>query len=1793
MSVTRRVLPLLLAVLLATGVLGPAAGYASAEPEEPLLEAISIGRFDTGSEGWSAYMDAYPSGGFQRDPVPFATAGNRAVKLPGDFSSGHKNGAIARALPGEDFYKVSFRLKTTDVDRIYTRLIDGSGQTFQQQIAVTPDNQWQTIVIDELTAGEHWGGAGDGSWHSTAWALQIMTDTDFVTNHPSGEPIEVLVDDVQLYVADPAGERTIPIGQFDAGDDGWSASMISYQSGYQEDAYILETIDADGGQRAAKLPGDFSGSYQNSLISKSLPGLDIRKVSFKVKTLDVNRVLTRLIDATGQTFQQLLPVVPDGQWHTVTIDELGLGDSWGGAGDGSWHGVAQSLQIMADKSYIVKSPNDGHVEVLIDDVQLYIDKQAEVTLEHLLDDFEQPSDWYYGYGDSPGVIGSYTRTDADAYEGDYSGKLSADFSAGSQYVTMYTPIYDGLDVEKLAFRIKTSAYQKVKVRTVDTTGQIFQHEYPLLPTGEWQQVVVDQMASAASWHGAADGVWHGPIKGFYILLDQADLIDVGAGVGEAYIDQVTASEQPVDFQIMQRTLGHIYLNDQTVQFDLQAPGDQVAWQVTDYWGRVVRSGSKPVADGIANLTLQSLDNGYYLLDVVAYSGGVKLGTRSASFAVLDEAIDLHTVTDSPFGIATHFDLGWSPSLIPLIQKAGIKHIRDEMRWSDVELTAGVYEFRTKYDQYMNQIQALGIDLLLVLSYMNPNYDGGYTPYTPAGREAFARYATAILEHYPDQIKQVEVYNEYNIGFSSGPGAQDPAYYFQLLKETYNQVKAYDNEVSVIGPVTSQIPWEWLKTLFAQADLDGKALDYMDAVSVHPYRYPGSPEGMDQDIVNLQQLVQDYNDNEPKPIFISEWGWPTHQGLTGTSEAMQAAYLVRSSVQMLSQGVERLVWYDFKNDGIDVHEPEHNFGILRNESDPLGKYAPKPAYVAYANLTRALTGADFVEAEEIGAGIYSYLFERGSEQIRVMWSPGGAYVTLDTDTAASVTDVVGRDTTLTPYEGQVAVKLTEYPVFVRGAIDEIETGGPFAITSAEQSISGEDIALTLVVDNSSSAQPLTAQFVIRGESYEVSAPAGQRVEQAVSVPDATAADQTITLSGEVYVASQRMALVSTTLRMIDPLSIHAFHTIQDAQDVIRLEITNHAATDFLLERAEWSLDGNDQTTTMNQTLAASATTVRDIPLTALTPGSYEYELELFIASYPTWRKSWDLKLVDHAQLTPIDRQSIPNTDDSYVFPTPATVDLAQDGDFQHLASYSGASDLSGDIWLNWDDDNFYLSAEISDDAHVQPSADREIWQGDSIQFALSPGAPGEDSRHYEYGIALTSQGPQLYRWSGMTAATIQQITNRELRVVRDETNHKTRYKLALPWSELAPIKPSDVLFSFSMLVNDNDGAGRRGWAEWGAGIGSSKDTKLYRAMTFAGAAPTEEPEENGGTTSPPEQRTIAYAALPSKDGKATIAAGGSGTASLRDLIEVIVPAGASKTALQLLIREAAAPSRPALPQQLELVGEMYEITKDAAGKFERPVTLRFALDPAETAGRSLAIYYYDETAQTWVELGGTVSDGFISVEVDHFTTFAVLATSAVEDEQDEGQDEGPSGSELAGRLTDIAGHWAAEPIREAARQGIVTGYTDGTFRPDAQVTRTEYAAMLARALRLPADEAALRFADADQIPAWAQEAVAAAASSGLLRGNADHTFAPDRPISRAEMAVIVARAAGISADSVETAVATPYADDAAIAPWARGAISAVAAAGLMSGRGEQRFAPHDQATRAEAVVVLLRLLAYVD
>jgi hypothetical protein len=326
---------------------------------------------------------------------------------------------------------------------------------------------------------------------------------------------------------------------------------------------------------------------------------------------------------------------------------------------------------------------------------------------------------------------------------------------------------------------------------------------------------------------------------------------------------------------------------------------------------------------------------------------------------------------------------------------------------------------------------------------------------------------------------------------------------------------------------------------------------------------------------------------------------------------------------------------------------------------------------------------------------------------------------------------------------------------------------------------------------------------------------------------------------------------------------------------------------------------------------------------------------------------------------------------------------------------------------------------------------------------------------------------------------------------------------------------------------------------------------------------------GSSTSPPTSTSI------------IIEPGVSVSKNLGEEVVLYIPKGTFDQETTLRIEKLAG-SGQSIPTDRALLSHVYELTKDTSESANQPFKLTLAFDKTKLGPNQVpSIFYYDEKNKEWIALDGSVEGDKISADVSLFTKYAVLG---VKKDSLTGN-ENPSSE----TLIDITGHWAEEKINEAYAKGIISGYPDNTFRPDQTVSREEFAVMLDSALHLAGDGATLSFSDQEKIGEWAKPAVARMITAGILEGYEDGTFKPNSQLNRTEMTVMIMRALNMS---IQSGVASSsYTDDAEIPFWAKGYIAAATSQGIINGRDGKRFAPNELATRAEAIVMILRALDY--
>ncbi|MFS0726363.1 S-layer homology domain-containing protein [Paenibacillus sp. 1P07SE] len=173
--------------------------------------------------------------------------------------------------------------------------------------------------------------------------------------------------------------------------------------------------------------------------------------------------------------------------------------------------------------------------------------------------------------------------------------------------------------------------------------------------------------------------------------------------------------------------------------------------------------------------------------------------------------------------------------------------------------------------------------------------------------------------------------------------------------------------------------------------------------------------------------------------------------------------------------------------------------------------------------------------------------------------------------------------------------------------------------------------------------------------------------------------------------------------------------------------------------------------------------------------------------------------------------------------------------------------------------------------------------------------------------------------------------------------------------------------------------------------------------------------------------------------------------------------------------------------------------------------------------------------------------------------------------------------------DLNGHWARADVELLASKLVVKGRSDDRFEPEHEITRAEFASLLVRAMGLSEDNTA-RFSDV-QSTDWFAGAVNAAAKAGFVDGLEDGTFGPGVNITREQMAVMIIRAMSFAGQEPTTNAEglSVFTDSQHISDWAKDAVAQSVSAGVIYGKTAPTFSPKENASRAEATVMLKRML----
>lgn len=344
--------------------------------------------------------------------------------------------------------------------------------------------------------------------------------------------------------------------------------------------------------------------------------------------------------------------------------------------------------------------------------------------------------------------------------------------------------------------------------------------------------------------------------------------------------------------------------------------------------------------------------------------------------------------DKLWGVGLH--LGGIKSNYPTADAAlrgiGANSFRDDLYWRILEQKKGEFALPGN----LGDLQKLivlggenGLRGIVVLDYGNPLYFPGL-PKTDADRDAYARYVSWVAQGYGKSVAAFEVWNEWNIGGGSRPresgSAISAAEYVKLLKRVRPVLRADAPGVPVIAGGLANRQMDWVREF---ADAGG--FSYCDGFSVHPYNHharDASAEDVASWLDELDSVIKGKT-KKSVPIWVTEIGWPTHDGTGASTELQSAQRLLKLHLLLASKKYVRGVWwYDLFDDGDDPREMEDNFGLIRIHGQP------KPSYAAMRLFVNHFKSARFVKDVSRDGAVGLHFKGPHGERLFAAWAREG-------------------------------------------------------------------------------------------------------------------------------------------------------------------------------------------------------------------------------------------------------------------------------------------------------------------------------------------------------------------------------------------------------------------------------------------------------------------------------------------------------------------------------------------------------------------------------------------------------------------------------------------------------------------------------------------------------------------------------------------------------------------------------------------------------------------------------------
>ena len=774
--------------------------------------------------------------------------------------------------------------------------------------------------------------------------------------------------------------------------------------------------------------------------------------------------------------------------------------------------------------------------------------------------------------------------------------------------------------------------------------------------------------------------------------------------------------------------------------------------------------------------------------------------------------------------------------VKLFSDAGFFGMRHDAQWRLVETKPNEYAFPNNFNRVFAAMDENGMTRYCLLFGSNPVRTAELTPVSSEAINMFTDYVGWVVNATKDKKVVYQIWNEYNHDpFNRGKGTVSD--YVNLLKASYTKIKSVNPNAKVygMGGVTYIANlYDWVEEFFK---LGGQ--NYCDGLTFHPYTPGKKAEDSYEVFTKVKEILKKYG-CENMPISLSEIGYtrPDELGM------QQAARMARFSVMAYDE-VENIMWY--VNQMKNTVESENNFGMIRawleDVAYPYEPYSARESFLSQAFLNKIMNGAEnktIIESSDSNVKIYKYRAKDG-DNLFVVWTADETDkdITLDIKTdKVTVYDIYGNESSYTLIDNKLPIHIGMAPTYIKGKFTDISVSESNLVNvSTREIVTVPDDTIYLTVSKNFGDE---ASIVIETPENITVVENNGFVDNNAKVLLATGNNPSDKTSVVLKVVKCEDIIMKYTL----PVTYNEIISSKMLPSYFRsgkwqynITLTNNKRTGSVSGRIEIeepaNLNEKSKRIEFKDIPAGSSKNVYVYVPEGIKDVKTPFKANVILSTGEVYELDSDMYFssIVYAENKPM-IDGVMNDGEWAEF---APYKLKYQSQVKQMTDWTGVEDSGGNVYCMYDDDYFYISARITDNVLGDNDEQKRVWANDSIQFAFTPERTIEAIRT-EYGLGLVNGEPAMERYSFIEVDTgvlgmhdKNDFTAIEYKINYDEKTHIATYEAKFPWAQiLGPdfkVGGRDSLY-FSLLLNDNDGKGRRGWIEYCPGIGGTKDSTLF-------------------------------------------------------------------------------------------------------------------------------------------------------------------------------------------------------------------------------------------------------------------------------------------------------------------------------------------------------------------------------